>query len=509
MKIKIMTRISIFLLCLCMIIPYQTSCAETDGTNKNPNEYDDGYYDGSTRAKTKGNLPDDINLNGETVGIFFSSYMELNVKGEEEETDMIYTSIYERNLKVENWLSVNLSFLPSDSTGWSEISSELSNLILTNDESIDTVIAGSNTLIQNKLYALFTDLNNTLYLDLREPWWNIDAISETSIDGRIYEFLYGDIMLTTFTSCGALFYNKELYTDMNPTLGPDHLYTMVKDKTWTLDQFYHLTNKTYMDRDGDQMRSNGDIYAFQILGSGEAIHYFAAGCDIEYYKRAKTGFPEITINYPKSVEFASLLYKIFYENNGSEIYYPNQPEGRVEHPHDFEDGRILFYLEGLGSALNAERRAMEDNYGIIPYPLWDEQQKSYTTLLHNSAAAVCVPYTAALGGYDRLEYIICPTLEAMAIESYRSVTENFYELALKSAYTRDDLASEMIDIIVEGSTKNLVYEYSTSLNGIGNIFGRIMSAKSTTEFATVYASIGEAANQSLRNLIKEYGETFG
>ena len=492
-----------------MLLSALASCSDANGPQDGSGSYNDDYYDDSTRAKTKGNLPDDINLNGETVGIFYSSSLKLSVEGEGEETDMVYTSIFERNAKVENWLNVNLDFLPSDATGWSEVSGEITNLILTNDGTVDAVIAGSNTLIQNKLYPLFTDLNNTLYLDLRQPWWNYSAIYETSLDGRIFEFLYGDIMLSTITSCGALFYNKELYEELNPTLGADHLYSMVKDKTWTLDQFYYLTNKTYVDRDGDQTRSNGDIYAFQILGSGEAIHYFAGGCDIEYYKRAKTGFPQITINSTKSVEFCDLLDKIFYENNGAEIYYPNQPEGRIEHPHDFEDGRILFYLEGLVSALTEERRAMEDNYGIIPYPLWNEQQENYTTLIHNSASTICVPYTVVTGGYDRLEYVVCPTIEAMAIESYRSVTENFYELALKGSYTRDDIASEMIDIIVENSTKNFVYEYSTSLKSIGGIFSKVMSSKGSTEFSTVYASIGEAADTALRELILEYSQTFG
>ncbi|MBR2459807.1 MAG: hypothetical protein IKB34_01050, partial [Clostridia bacterium] len=121
---------------------------------------------------------------------------------------------------------------------------------------------------------------------------------------------------------------------------------------------------------------------------------------------------------------------------------------------------------------------------------------------------VCVPYTVATGGdYDRLEYVICAVLEAMAIESYRSVTENFYDLALKSSYTRDDIASDMIDIIVGSAFKNVVYEYSTSLNNVGHIFSNIMQAQSYN-FASRYESIGESADNLLTALIKEYGTVF-
>ena len=499
----------IFVLCFSMVLPILASCADPNQGNTGTGDYNDEYYDNSTRAKTKGNLPDDIDLEGESVGIFYWSGLELSVEGETEETDMVYTSIYERNQKVEAWLNVDLSFLPSDATVWSDVAAELTNLILTNDGSIDAAIAGSNTVVEQKLYSLFVDLNNTLYLELTQPWWNYDAIYEISVDGRVFEFLYGDILLSSITNCGAVFYNKNLYEELNPAHGPDHLYEMAKDKTWTLDHFYYLSNKTYVDRDGDQTRSNGDIYAFQIFRYAEQIHYMATAADIEYYTRNKAGFPEITINSTKSVEFSELMEKIFYQNLGADLYYPNQVGKENEHPHDFEDGRILFSLGSLGGALSETMREMEDDYGIIPYPLWDESQENYKSLIHNGAATICVPYTAVTGGYDRLEYIICPTLEAMAIEAYRSVTENFYELALKSSYTRDDIASEMIDIIVENSTKNFLYEYSGSMGGIGKIFSTVLDSQGSKKFATVYASIGDSAKTLLRDLIIEYGETFG
>lgn len=501
-------RALVFIICFCMMFPCIVACAELDKDGPDV-DYDEEYYDDSSREKTKGNLPDDIDLKGETVGFFYFSPLELDIEGEDEEMDMVYTSIYERNQKVKTWLNMDFTFTPSDSDYWSDVSGEITNLVYTGDDTLDVVVAGSNTIIQNKLYSLFLDLNNTLYLELTQPWWNYNAIYETSLDGRVFEFLFGDILLSSITSCGAIFYNKVLFEEMNPSLGSEHLYHMVDDGNWTLEQFYYLSNKSYIDKDGDQTRSDGDIYAFQLFRYAEPIHYFANSAGIQYYKRAKTGFPEITINTPKSVEFSELLLKVLYQNQGANLYYPNQIGAETAHPHDFQDGRILFNLSTLGSALSEYTREMEDDYGIIPYPKWDEAQEEYITLIANGAALACVPYTVVTGNnYDRLEYIICPTLEAMAIEAYRSVTENFYELALKSSYTRDDIASEMIDLIVSTSTKNFIYEYGSSLSGIGAIFSTVMASQGNQNFATVYASIGEAADTLLKALIKEYGEIF-
>ena len=503
------TRRVVLLLCFALLFTFLASCAESKAPNKDVN-FNGDYYDNSTREKTKGNLPDNIDLDGETVGIFYSSFLELSVEGEDEDTDMVYTSIYDRNLKVENWLNMKFNFIPSDSGHWNDIDEEVSNTIYTDDGSVDIVIATSNSIIQQKLYPLVTDLNNSLYLELNQDWWNLNAIKETSLDGRIYEFLYGDLLLSSITGCGAIFYNKDLYEMLNPEKGANHQYTLVQSKEWTLDYFYYLTNRTYVDRDGDQERSNGDIYGFQIFGTAEPIHYFANSAGVEYYKRNKIGFPEITINSAHSIEFCELLEKVFWQNNGANIFYPDQLSARAEHETDFTDGEILFKLGTLGDALAEEMRSMEDDYGIIPYPLGTENQEEYVTLIANGAAVVCVPNTVVKGNdYDRLDNVISAVLEAMSIESYRSVTEKFYELALKSSYTRDDIASDMIDLIVNTSTKNFIYEYSSSLSWVGNIFSNCMSSMGTLKFSTRYAQIEVAAHTALSELIENYLRIFG
>ena len=406
-------RILILLICFSLLLPCTVSCANPTGNDNKP-DYNNEYYDNSSREKTSGNLPDYLNLKGESVGVFYFQPAEMDVVGETEMNDMVYTSIYERNQKVEAWLNMKFNFIPSDSTFWNDLDEEVTNLVLMNDGSADVVIAYSNSIINQKIYYLFTDLNNTMYLEFNQPWWNLSEIKETSLDGRVYEFLYGDMLLSSITGCGAIFYNKRLFEEFNPGKGGDYLYTLVQNKTWTMDQFYMISNKTYLDRNGNENRDNEDIYAFQLFRHAEPIHYFANSAGIKYYERLKNGYPKITINSPKAVEFTELLHKIIFENNGADLYYPNQIGKELEHPHDFQDGRILFSLNTLGFALGEETRAMDDDYGIIPYPLWNENQEEYITLIANGAALACVPTTVTNGGnFDRLDNVIAPTLEAM------------------------------------------------------------------------------------------------
>lgn len=500
-------RFTLVTLFLCFAMLFTTLCACSDNNDKERGDWDlSDYYDNSSRERTSGNLPTNIDLHGETVGIFYSSWLELDVEGEDEKNDIVYRAIYERNLKVKNWLNVDLNYMPSNTSFWSDISTEVSNLILGGDESMDIVIATSNSIIQNKLYNLFLDLNGTLYLELDQPWWNYDAIYETSVDGDTFQFLYGDMIFSSITGCGAIYYNKDLYAKKNPDKGKDYLYTMVKEKTWTFEQLYYLTQKAYTDVNGNQEADDGDVFGFALFRHAEPIHYLAAGCGVQYYTRQKNGFPKIDFDVFFATQFCELLESFIYKNDGAWLFYPDQIGKEVGHEDDFANGKVTFLLTTLGTSLDENMRDMDTDFGILPYPIWDDTQ-DYVTLLANGVALAAVPYTVAIGGnYDRLEYIICPVLEALSIESYRSVTLNFYELALKSAYTRDDIASEMIDIIVGSSTKNFLYEYGSSLSGIGSIFSTCMSKRKT--FTAQYDSIIGAANVLLNELLEDYREQF-
>ena len=152
---------------------------------------------------------------------------------------------------------------------------------------------------------------------------------------------------------------------------------------------------------------------------------------------------------------------------------------------------------------------MKDDFGILPYPKWDKEQDEYISLVHNSSTTVCCPISADI---ERVNEEISAIIEALASESYRSVSIPFYESALKAAYNRDDLSAQMIDIITgrhdtvkSKITKNFVFEYGSSLGNMGNIFYSLMYERSKN-FVSKYDSLLPAAQEGLKELLKEYKE---
>ncbi|MBQ4043571.1 MAG: hypothetical protein IJD06_06210, partial [Clostridia bacterium] len=146
-------------------------------------------------------------------------------------------------------------------------------------------------------------------------------------------------------------------------------------------------------------------------------------------------------------------------------------------------------------AFSATFREMEDDYGIIPYPKLDETQENYHNLLHNSSNYVTIPITCQ--NPDEVGAVI----EAMCAESYRSVVEVFYEIALKTKYSRDSYSGQCIDLIRDITKKNFAYEYDGQYkcgvlisdcvrNGGGN-------------FSSSYASSISMANKILEKTLKQ------
>ncbi len=495
-----------------MVISCFAACKKPDDDDDDDDLF---IYDNSSR-ETAADLvytlnPDGYSLDGQKIGILYPLHTEEKMFiGDGETVDIVYSRIYERNKKVEARLDCKLQFNPEGAVGnWEKYSQDLTLIFNTRDTTSEIVTSTSNCVIQNKLFGNFQNLNDSTYIDIEERWWYTDAIMELSLDDYNYRFLYGDILIGSLSNAGAIFYNKELYKDyLSPTKDKDELYQTVLDGEWTLEKLYTLTNASHFyTNDPDRA-----IYGYSLFRYADPIHYFAASCGTEYYVRDSNGFPKITINNDRSTEFVKALYNFIYNNEGAWLFYPNQIGSEVGHENDFPNRKVIFYFGSLGTCLSENMRAMQDDFGILPYPKWDTEQEEYINFIANGATLVGIPVAV---NYDRAMEEISAVIEAMASEAYRSVALAFYESALQTAYVRDDYASQMIDIItgnhktVKSTLKtNMLYEFGSSCNSVGSLFSMVMSEGKgivpETIFSTKYREIEVSAPSSLEELVNSW-----
>ena len=493
----------LILLCVCITATFFVSCTPADDDN------DGGWhivYDDSTRELAKDSIPEDFDMEGQTVGIFYAQHIEDYAIGYEEEEDIVFSKIYERNQSVQKRLNCKLEFISSGTTQWNDVPDVLKQGIMANDGSFEVVFTTNNTVTQEKLFNYFQDVNNSEYIDLYERWWYYDAIEETSVDGYGMRLLYGDISIATLGNAGAIYYNKDLYEQyLSNGQGNEYLYQVVLDGKWTLEYFKELAKRSHIELGPDG--NDGDIFAFMMIRFGEPLHYFPVSCDVQYYTRDDRGMPIIAYDRDKAVKVLELLYNMLYVDNSAFLVFPDMAGQEINYPNYFENGRLIFNLGTLSNVLSDSMREMQSDYGILPYPKYDEFQQEYISFMANGTVLTGIPVSVK---EDRANGTVSAVVEALASESYRHVAVAFYETALKGAYSRDDTASQMMDIITGNHdtvssvlTKNFVYEYSTSLSGIGTVINSLLQDKSVN-FASYYEERIDAANVAMGELWKDY-----
>jgi len=133
-------------------------------------------------------------------------------------------------------------------------------------------------------------------------------------------------------------------------------------------------------------------------------------------------------------------------------------------------------------------------YGVLPYPKFDENQEEYRTTTLTSYTVFCIPTDCK--DPDRTAAV----LEAMASESYRSVTPAYFETALKVKYAADEETAQMFDIIRDNISFDFGYIYTLSLNGISDKFKDAIN-KNRPEWASNVAGFESAAVASLDTLL--------
>ena len=96
--------------------------------------------------------------------------------------------------------------------------------------------------------------------------------------------------------------------------------------------------------------------------------------------------------------------------------------------------------------------------------------------------------------------MVCAVLEAMCSETYRSVTPKLYESALKTQYAPDDVYGQIVDIIYNSATTDIIYVYSYELNRIGQ-FMRTIAKGQYQSFSAWWSSNGDACEELLADVL--------
>ena len=357
------------------------------------------------------------------------SFAEENSKG-----DPFQDSIHERALKIEDHLGVTL--VDVDSGSWTEYSANVLRTIQSGDDAYQLVSTstyeGVPALMSSGAMYDFGELEG---VNLDAPYWSLDYMEGLTIQDQ-YLLGYNDYCLAA-TFC--IIFNKDL-ADRYSLTAP---YDDVMNKKWTLDKLIAFVSDVSEDN-GDNVWDEKDVYGISGWGWTDLIN-FVQSSDMRIIDRDEDG--EYEVAYSKNNEKTlALLEKLdsIYQADYSYFWTPFSPRDGKEL--QFGTGQTLVQLKQTVDLVTLRGETVR--IGVLPYPMYDENQGSYSTLNWNGN--IMVPSTI------KNPLMVGQTLELLA----------YYSEPVKVAYFEDLLGTKLADAPEDAEMLEIIWASQVSDAGV-------------------------------------------
>lgn len=352
------------------------------------------------------------------------------------------------------------------------------------------MVAGS-ALAQANIVLPFEKLP---YVNLEMPWWDSSIKNGFSIRNNLM-MVNGDISPISFSITSCMYFNKTMFDRRDM----EYPYELVRRGEWTLDRLYEMTKDVTSDGDGDgkiSKTSEDDVYglATWYLDVPYSFYYAAGGMLVT---KDADDVPVFEPQLERDTAIYGKIYDVIITNNS---YYETVSGDFPNVAKTFADGRAMFLDAKLSTA--ELLRDMSNEFGIIPVPKFNTDQKDYRSFVNGASNMICVPATVSSDADREFVSII---IEALASEAYRTITPVLKEKYLKRKITRDSESSDMIDYIV----RNRVFDmaYVNMYGGVGS-YVRDLLVKKAKDISSTLKSYTKSTQKQLSKIVKAFDKSL-
>jgi len=308
------------------------------------------------------------------------------------------------------------------------------------------VLAGENSYdmymqrIQEiySMLPLIYPIDDLLYVDITQPYWTQLINKQLSMGGKQYVAV-SDEMLSFFEAAVVVYFNKKMGKDLNL----DNFYELVRNGTWTQDKFFEFAKQGINDIDGNGELTKEDNWG--ILSEADYLSvtfWISAGAYM--VDKDENDMPYFAV--PGRQIFFDIGSKAIEQTNLKGIYIPGSSALLSGYSGNPTDKRLSFFKarHGLFSVGGMDEmkhlRDMDDDFGVIPFPKYTENQPQHYT-------RICGGFPFVIPTTNQQPEIAGALLEAMACETRNTVIPAYYDSSLKDKHSRDDDTLEMLDLI--------------------------------------------------------------
>ncbi|MBE6611032.1 MAG: hypothetical protein E7632_00955 [Ruminococcaceae bacterium] len=485
---KRITSIALFLALLTSL----TACGEAasgsdttaaDSTDTTAPEVVDIY----ASLPTANNGGMEINILAYPASYGDSEYLDAEQTGE-----VIDDALFMRNSETEERLGVDIVFHTLGKSDL-ETATQFNSVVQAGDAAYDIFV--------NKSYALGSILSNGTI----RPWDGIDGISydapwyiaqanETMTFRHKTYALFSDACGTNITMCWAYTFNKRIADEWQ--IGD--LYSIVRDGKWTIDKVSELTKGVYQDLNGNSERDDADLYGF-YTDKWATLDACMFAHDLGSISKDADDVIYLDYYSERLVNSIEKVYNLWWENSGTFV----DTKEAYRNVAQFAQGHGLFTTMFIQYLIEGDMRQMEDEYGVLPSPKFDEAQENYGTNVHPRFGMMVLPVTLTA----EKEAVIGQFTEVWSALSHKYLRPALYDVSLTTKGTRDEESIEMMDLIMDSRA----FDFSTSFQSAGGFpftqsSYKSMIAKKNKDVASYYESNREKAETFITNMVEKLSD---
>jgi len=440
-----MKKVLCLLLAVLMVLSmFLVSCTKTEETetaggqggseNDTTASADTGNKSGEYTAEVKKLNRDFTIIRREVSGSWHLSINE--IYAESVNGDKLNDAVFARNSKLQEKFGITVKEIPdaAPETTYREamIAGEYVGDLIAHRLSSMRKLANANLLVD------WASLEN---VDLTKDWWNHNITDSVTIAGKSF-FVTGDALTLDDRGTWVLYFNKDLVNNA----GLESPYKLVDSGEWTSAKMYEYMQKTAVDNNADGKYE----YATDIIGyGGEKFNNWVhvAACNVTVSSRDAEGNIVIPDQPKTELLDAWAAVKSVMTSN---LRYTSSGSAQ------FRNNTITFCGCNLAVVVKFPDSAL--NFGIIPFPKMNAEQKGYyTTPSHGQLGVLCIPTTVeadpakdwtANGFISAAEQIAYMT-EAFAYLSVDTVTPAFYDQVLKKQTVTDPESARNLEMILD------------------------------------------------------------
>ena len=495
-----LTRILAGFLALLMLVGSFAACGETTD--------DPANSDAATTAPTVTEpeteltdwLPDDLHY-GDTDITIISRYREGWTSGEiaveEIISEPVNDAVFERNKATEERLGVKIVSIEENDNDPGVVVNKVATAVKAGTNEYDIMAAACYMAVNESLGGTFANLRNTEYLDFEMPWWSQGFNEVVEYHGAQYA-VSGDMVLSLYRFAFVTIFNKFLFTESNQPF----LYDYVADGTWTLDKQIQLVPVFERDNGNGLQDTEGDIYGL-VSNDYISVDPYWSSCMVDIIKKNGDGDYEMVFDSAKLFDVCEKTMTLFFGcgNATYNIKHYGLDDEQNDIREMFANGYAAMSTVRILELEAGSIRNMEQEFGVVPMPKFDEAQKQYRTLLHDQFTVLCVPTTVK--GEDL--NMVSAVMESLASASYKTVRPAYYETTLRTKIAQDPQSAEMFDVIIDNVYIDAGIIYTNALSSFHDKFRQIMGSGQntvTSQYKAVVRSAGRALEKMIMKLDK-------